>query len=64
MRKLMHSFEVHSDESACRKSGRLGLEQVLSLIYATSPSMVDAFLGEINVENYENPPHNDKGVLK
>ena len=24
----MHSFEVHSDESACRKSGRLGLEQV------------------------------------
>ena len=25
----MHSFEVHSNESACRKSGRLGLEQVL-----------------------------------
>ena len=24
----MHSFEVHSDESACRKIGRLGLEQV------------------------------------
>ena len=24
----MHSFEVHSNESACRKSGRLGLEQV------------------------------------
>ena len=26
----MHSFEVHSNESACRKSGRLGLEQVYS----------------------------------
>ena len=25
----MHSFEVHSNESACRKSRRLGLEQVL-----------------------------------
>ena len=25
----MHSFEVHSNESACRKSGRFGLEQVL-----------------------------------
>ena len=24
----MHSFEVHSNESACRKSGCLGLEQV------------------------------------
>ena len=28
LRKLMHSFEVHSNESVCRKSGRLGLEQV------------------------------------
>ena len=26
----MHSFEVHSNESACRKSGRLGMEQVLT----------------------------------
>ena len=26
--KLMHSFEVNSNESACRKSERLGLEQV------------------------------------
>ena len=25
----MHSFEVHSNKSACRKSGRLGLEQVI-----------------------------------
>ena len=29
MRKVPHSFEVHSNESACRKSGRLGLEQVI-----------------------------------
>ena len=25
----MHSFEVHSNESACRKSGSIGLEQVM-----------------------------------
>ena len=25
----MHSFEVHSNESACRKNVRLGLEQVI-----------------------------------
>ena len=25
----MHSFEVHSNKSACRKGDRLGLEQVL-----------------------------------
>ena len=24
----MHSFEAHSNESACRKSGQLGMEQV------------------------------------
>ena len=27
----MHSFEVHSNESKCRKSGRLGLEQVVDI---------------------------------
>ena len=26
--KLMHNFVVHSNEDACRKSGRLGLDQV------------------------------------
>ena len=26
--KIMHSFEVHLNESACRKSGHIGLEQV------------------------------------
>ena len=28
----MHSLEVHSNESTCRKSGRLGLEQVMSIM--------------------------------
>ena len=28
----MHSFEVHSNESACRKSGSLGMDQVSSSI--------------------------------
>ena len=30
LRKAMQSFEVHSNESVCRKKGRLGLEQVIS----------------------------------
>ena len=30
----MHNFEVHSNESACRNSGRLGLDQV---IYEDNP---------------------------
>ena len=33
MRKLIHSFELHSNESGCRKSGRLGLEQVIINLY-------------------------------
>ena len=28
LRKVMHIFQVHSNESACRNSGCLGLEQV------------------------------------
>ena len=31
----MNSFEVHSNESACRKSGHLGLEQVTNAHDAT-----------------------------
>ena len=34
----MHSFEVHSNESACRKSGRLGLEQVSRIGYMPDPN--------------------------
>ena len=29
----MHSLKVHSNESACIKSGRLGLEQVIDVIH-------------------------------
>ena len=32
----MHSFEVHSNESACRKSGRLGMEQVIGGVHGGS----------------------------
>ena len=28
MKKIMHNFEVHQNESVCRKIGHLGLEQV------------------------------------
>ena len=28
----MYSFEVHSNESACGKNGRRGMEQVLSVV--------------------------------
>ena len=31
----MHSFEVYSNESACIKSGRLGLEQVISTYFVS-----------------------------
>ena len=27
-KKLIHNLEEHSNESACRKSGRLGIDQV------------------------------------
>ena len=40
MRKLMHSFEVHSNESACRKSGRLGLDQVSGNFLSTIVSNI------------------------
>ena len=30
----MHSFEVHSNESVCRKKVRLGLEQVIGKVAA------------------------------
>ena len=35
----MHIVEVHSNESACRKSGRLGLEQVVTITTNVTPSM-------------------------
>ena len=32
----MHIFEVHSNGSACRKSGRLGLDQAIYATYAVA----------------------------
>ena len=54
----MHSFEVHSNENACRKSRDLGLEQVI--IAATVLRFHDAFLGIIGDESsdkYKDPTH-------
>ena len=31
----MHSFEVHSNESTCRESGRLGLDQIYGECFPT-----------------------------
>ena len=42
----MHSFEVHLNESVCRKSGRLGLEQAISE-YVTLVQLMD-YLGNVN----------------
>ena len=41
----MHSFEVHSNESACRKSGRLGLEQVECTSPDSPIEMSNSFVG-------------------
>ena len=45
----MNSFEVHSNEIACRKSGRLGLEQVFNK--AEYPS--DVTVVQILLLNYQ-----------
>ena len=37
LRKLMHSFELHSNKSACSKSGRLGMDQVLNTTLPIAP---------------------------
>ena len=37
----MHSFEVHSNESACRKSGRLGLEKVTSCSTSSDSNQIN-----------------------
>ena len=39
----MHIFEVHSNENACRKKVRLGLEQVYSKTL-NKPKLVSEFL--------------------
>ena len=39
----MHSFEVHSNESACRKKVRLGLEQV----HIYNPNLLSAVWSDL-----------------
>ena len=39
----MHSFEVHSNESACKEKVRLGMEQVIMQIYSNHNSQILAF---------------------
>ena len=36
----MHNFVVHSNESACEKSGRLGLHRVFCLAENVSPASI------------------------
>ena len=51
----MHSFEVHSNESACRKSGRLGLEQAKYILvsavreYREAACLVRVLFGGLGV---------------
>ena len=60
----MHNFKYHSNESVCRKSGRLGLEQVLDVyacdiqnVYLQSSSSEKHFIlcgPEFCLENVKN----------
>ena len=52
MRKLIHSFELHSNEGACRKSGRLGLEQVNRCSRSSSEVTESKFDEEIPVPSF------------
>ena len=50
----MHSFEVHSDENACGKKVRLGLEQVIldiqqEMISKIAPSLSHSLLHHENI---------------
>ena len=46
----MHSFEMHSNESTCRKIGRIGLEQVY--VDHQMSSLVIAYRGaNIGIDN-------------
>ena len=47
----MHSFEVHSNESACRKSGRLGLEQALCTVHRGGSDSGDDLVGVVVVQD-------------
>ena len=50
LRKVTHSFEVHSNESACRKSGRLGQEQVIVITFAVLQKNLSVSLFTLKLE--------------
>ena len=52
LRTVPHSFEVHSNESACRKSGRLGLEQVDVMKGIYGNNFILQFMVDHYCENY------------
>ena len=52
----MQNFEVHSNESACRKSGRLGMEQArskVSLLFKVfaNPQFEISHCGEVSLHH-------------
>ena len=49
----MNSFEVHSNESACIKSGSLGMEQVIIFLYQKHK-----FYNACRYKNFRNYPNN------
>ena len=52
MKKLTHSFEVHWNESSCRKKVRLGLEQVICASTVYLMKLVSLMLNiSIDIEN-------------
>ena len=51
----MHSFEVHSNESVCIKSGRLGLEQVLNHINLVKMLNILTLKIYVTMSTYELP---------
>ena len=46
----MHSFEVHSNESACKKKVRLGMEQVFNVIPKYTKETIFSFCIKIFTE--------------
>ena len=49
----MHSFEVHSNESAYSKSGRFGMEQLLYVhVYVAVEGMYTCTTGHVGNEDF------------
>ena len=57
LRNIMHSFEVHSNESKCRKGERLGLEQVFSGLPSSTIHIMSLILSFLYCIFYETTEH-------